>query len=226
MAIKKHDFIEITYTGSLKGTGEVFDTTDKAVAEKNHLHNKKTTYGPVIICIGAGQLLKGLESKLTGKEAGKHSIDLTPEEAFGKKNAKLIQLIPTKKFIEQKIKPVVGLQINIDGYVGTVKTVSGGRTVVDFNHPLANKEISYALTINRIVTDNKEKLETVFTKIFGLPTPKLSEKEGKWTFTSDHPLPDEAQKMLKQKVQELTGVDITIKESKPLNTKEGKKTSK
>ncbi len=35
------------------------------------------TYGPVVVCIGEGQLLKGLEDELEGKEIGKeYTIEL------------------------------------------------------------------------------------------------------------------------------------------------------
>ena len=48
--------------------------------------------------------------------------------------------------------------MTIDNEVGTIKMVSGGRTLVDFNHPLASKEVSYTIKALRIVTDTKEKL--------------------------------------------------------------------
>ncbi len=155
--IKKHDFVEIEYTGKLKDENIIFDTTDEKVAKENKLHGHD--YGPIIICVGEEQLLKGLDKNLEGKETGKeYDFDIKPEDAFGKKNAKLIQLIPTNKFKQQKIQPMPGMQLNIDGVVGTVKTVSGGRTLVDFNHPLAGKELSYKIKINKKITDDKEKL--------------------------------------------------------------------
>jgi len=51
-----------------------------------------------------------------------------------------------------------GMQLNIDGVVGTIKTVSGGRTLVDFNHPLAGKELLYKVKVNKKIIDDKEKL--------------------------------------------------------------------
>ncbi|GAG16317.1 unnamed protein product, partial [marine sediment metagenome] len=157
--IKKKDFVEIEYTGKLKEENIIFDTTDEKIAKENKLHNHD--YGPVTICVGEEQLLKGLDKNIEGKETGKeYDFDINPEDAFGKKNAKLIQLIPTNKFKQQKIQPMPGMQLNIDGVVGTVKTVSGGRTLVDFNHPLSGKELSYKIKINKKITDDKEKLSS------------------------------------------------------------------
>ena len=149
--IKKHDFVEIEYTGKLKEDNIIFDTTDEKTAKENNLHSN-TDYGPVIICVGEEQILKGLDKNIEGKEIGKeYNVDIKPEDAFGSKNAKLIQLIPTSKFKQQKIQPMPGMQLNIDGVVGTVKTVSGGRTLVDFNHPLAGKELLYKIPVYQTV---------------------------------------------------------------------------
>ena len=156
--IKKHDFIEIEYTGKLKDENIVFDTTDEKIAKENNLHGHNN-YGPVIICVGEEQILKGIDKNLEGKDIGKeYGIEIKPEDAFGSKNAKLIQLIPTNKFKQQNIQPMPGMQVNIDGLLGTIKTVIGGRTLVEFNHPLAGKELYYKIKINKKITNDNEKL--------------------------------------------------------------------
>lgn len=157
--IKNNDFIEVEYTGKLKEDNSVFDTTDADVAKKSGMHDEKSPYGPVVVCVGKGHLLKGIDSRIVGKEAGgQYDFELGPEEAFGNKDAKLVQLIPTGKFRQNKIQPFPGLQINIDGLLGTVKTVSGGRTLVDFNHPLAGKQVLYNVRVKRIVNEDREKI--------------------------------------------------------------------
>ncbi len=169
MAINKEDFVEIEYTGKIKEDNIVFDTTDEKVAKENNLFNKSYDYGPVIVCVGKEQVLKGIDESIIGKDAGNsYKIDLKPEQGFGKKDAKLIQLIPTNKFKKQNIQPVPGLQVNLDGLFGVIKTVSGGRTLVDFNHPLSGKELSYDIKINRLVTDNAEKIKGFLRLAFGI----------------------------------------------------------
>ncbi len=158
MAIQEGDFVEVEYTGKLKEDSSVFDTTDIKVAKESDIFSENMAYGPVIVCVGQGHILKGLEKHFVGKGEGKFTVSLIPEEAFGKKNAGLIQLIPQKKFTENKIQPVPGLQINIDDSLGIVRRVGGGRILVDFNHPLSGKEVVYDVNIKRIVTDKKEQL--------------------------------------------------------------------
>lgn len=158
MAIQEGDFVEVEYTGKLKEDNSVFDTTDIKVAKDSGIFSENMAYGSVIVCVGQGHILKGLEKHFVGKGAGKFAVSLAPEEAFGKKNAGLIQLIPQKKFTENKIQPVPGLQINIDDSLGIVRRVGGGRILVDFNHPLSGKEVVYDVDIKRVVTDKKEQL--------------------------------------------------------------------
>lgn len=168
--IKKGDFIEIDYIGALKSDGKIFDTTDEGVAKKEGFYSKGTKYGPAVICVGESNIVKGIDRQLEGKETGtEYVLDIKPEEGFGKKDAKLIQLISTSKFLKQKINPVPGLQLNIDGMMGTIKNVSGGRTLVDFNHPLSGQDIVYKIRVNRIVKDDKIKLRAMLNLGLGLP---------------------------------------------------------
>lgn len=158
MALTKGMFIELDYTG--KSNGKVFDTTVESVA-KEHGLNPKATYQPSIICLGEGHLLPGLDTFLEGKEQGRYIVKLAPEDGFGKKDAKLLKLIPRQKFKEAKIEPFIGLDLNIDGSYGIVRSISGGRITVDFNHPLAGRELEYELDVKRVVEDPAEQVGAV-----------------------------------------------------------------
>lgn len=207
MAIKKGDFIEIEYTGRLKEDSAVFDTTNEQVAKDNEVHNPNAEYGPVIVCLGEGQIVAGLDEALEGKETGKHNIELPAEKAFGKKNAKLIQMVPLMKFTQHKIKPFPGLQINIDNMMGTVKTVSSGRVLVDFNHPLSGKDILYEIEIKRIVTDKKEQVESLVKLLLGIKDAKIEIKGDNAEIQMKPELPPQIAEEMKKKIKELTGID-------------------
>lgn len=165
MPLKEHDFVELDYTGYLKDTNDVFDTTDAKTAKEHHLQGSP---GKLTICLSKGHLLRGLEQKLVGKELGKHRIELSQDEAFGRKNAKLIHLIPTQNFIKAGVQPQPGLPVEVDGRMGTVRTVTGGRTIVDFNHPLSGKDVAYDVTLHRVVTDTKEKVAAMVKALIGI----------------------------------------------------------
>jgi FKBP-type peptidyl-prolyl cis-trans isomerase 2 len=202
--VSKKDFIQIEYTGKIKEDNVIFDTTDEKIAKENKLETH-SGYEPVVVCIGEEQLLKGLDKNLEGKEIGtEYNIDLKPEDAFGNKNAKLIQLIPTSKFKKQNIQPMPGMQLNIDGMVGLIKTVSGGRTLVDFNHPLAGKELSYKIKINKKITDDKEKLIGYIKLSLGTKDFEVEINDGNATLKLKTEIPKEAQERLSNKIIELT----------------------
>ena len=156
--IQKGYFIEIDYIGRIKQSDKIFDLTDEKAAKENNIYNEKAKYGPVIICVGNNDIVKGLDNFLVGKEIGKYKIELEPEDAFGKKETGRMKIFSINHFWQQKINPMPGLQLNFDGIIGTVKSVTGGRVAVDFNHPLAGKQIVYEIDIKRIIEDNSEKL--------------------------------------------------------------------
>ena len=176
--IKKHDFVEIEYTGIIKEDNKVFDTTEEKVAKENEIYDKNADYSPIIICIGENNILRGIEDEIIGKESGKeYKFELSANNAFGKKDARLIQLIPINKFQQQNIQPIPGLQLNIDGIFGVVKTVSGGRCLVDFNHPLAGKDLVYSVKINRIVEDVKEKFRSLLNSCLNIKAAEIEIKD-------------------------------------------------
>lgn len=193
--LKENDFIEVDYIAKIKGSG-IFDLTKEDVAKENKVYNPDYKYRPVIICLGRGDILQGLDKKLIGKDIGKHKIDLTPEEGFGKKDAKLIKLVSTKEFTKQNIRPIPGMQMNLDGFVGKILSVAGGRTIVDFNNPLAGKDLEYEIDIKREVKDKKEQLDGFLDIIF--KTHKLELKDDEAIIEAE--VNEEAKKELEKEI--------------------------
>ncbi len=178
--IKKGDFIEIDYTGRIKETNKAFDTTKEETAKKERIYNKNMKYKPLITCVGENQVVIGLDKALEGKNTGDNfKTDLKPEEAFGKKRAELLKLISRKKFREQNINPLPGMEVNIDNQIGIIRSSSGGRVIVDFNHPLANKEIIYEVNINKKIKDTHKQIESLM-QMWGIPVKEVkTDKENK-----------------------------------------------
>ena len=128
MAVKEGDFIRLEYTGKVQETGNVFDTTDENVAEEAGIKLDNKSYGAIPIVVGGGHVLKGLDEALIGMEEGEEkTVEITPEEGFGLRDPKLLQLIPMGEFKKQGMKPEVGMAITSDGTTGIIRSVSGGR---------------------------------------------------------------------------------------------------
>lgn len=201
--LKKGDFIELEYTGRIKESGKVFDTTDEKIAKSEGIHSKGAAYGPIIICLGEGHIIKGLEKLLEGKQPGKeYVLVLSPEDAFGKKRPGLLKLIPLSTFLKQNIRPVPGLQVSIDGVLGTIKMVGSGRCIVDFNHPLAGKEIEYNVKILRIVEKPEEKISALLRIEFGIADANISVDGSKATIEIRE-LPKDSEQKIKERIASL-----------------------
>ncbi|MFC1728276.1 peptidylprolyl isomerase [Nanoarchaeota archaeon] len=224
MAVKTGEFIEIEYTGMIKEDSFVFDTTNEKIAKDNNIHDPKSEYTPIVICIGQGQLIKGLDADIEGKDVGKdYTIDVLPENAFGKKSAKLLKLVPTSVFRKQNIVPQVGLPVNIDGTDGTIKTVTGGRTIVDFNHPLSGREITYKYKILKMVTDDAEKIKSLLSVVLNIPMKNIDVKvdQGKATIEMakmPEPIEKEFAKKIKELISTIKDVKFTEKGAKKPKT--------
>jgi len=208
MPIEKGNFVEITYTGKLKEDGQVFDTTHVDVAKEANIHDEQASYGPVIICVGERQIVEGVDDALVGREAGNFEMDIAPEKAFGRKDPSQIQMIPTQKFAQQKVKPFPGLQLNVDGRRGTVKIVTGGRILVDFNHPLAGKAVHYEVSVKRIVHGTQEQVGAVL-KMFRLPG-EVAIEEKKATITLPQALPEQASTPIGETIKRLVKLDDVV----------------
>ncbi|MDD5254323.1 MAG: FKBP-type peptidyl-prolyl cis-trans isomerase [Candidatus Nanoarchaeia archaeon] len=207
MKTKKGDFIELDFVGRIKETNEIFDLTSESIAKKENIFRKGFNYRPWIVCIGEGDVIKGLDKELEGKEINKnYSIYLDPEDAFGKRDSKLLQLVNTAKFRQQKIMPYPGLQLNIDGLIGTVKSVSGSRTLIDFNNPLSGKDIIYEFKINKVIGDDIEKLKKFFDFHFNQQI-EVEKKEDKFLIKK-FKIADPFKEIIKTRLERLLGKKV------------------
>lgn len=226
MKLKKHDFVEVEYTGRLDDN-TVFDTTDENVAKQAGIHRENTKLGPVTVCLGETHILKGIEEKIIGSEPGSYSIALDAEHAFGKKKTALLKLIPMKIFRKEKINPFPGLEVNIDNMYGIVRTVSGGRVIVDFNHPLSGRSVKYDVKVNKVIEDPLEKAKAVFKNELNITDSKLEFAEGKLIIDEKFPeeVLDALRKRILELVPEIKGVELkepAAKQQKKEGTPENK----
>jgi len=202
--IEPHEFIEINYTGFVEGN--VFDTTKKIDSV-----NEKAK--PLKICVGLGMLVKGLDKSLVGKKEKEFRIKLKPDEAFGRRDPKLVKIVSTSRF---KDKSMIrrGALLNIDGILAKVISSTSGRVILDFNHPLAGKEVEYEVEILRKINDDKEKVGVVIErelKMYGINIKyNVKDKEGKINVYVEGNIPNEVSDKIKKTVKEIIGRDITI----------------
>ncbi len=169
--IKKGDFVRISYTAKLED-GTVIDSTDENIAREHGVYEEGARYGDIVVVVGEGHVLRGLDEDLEGKEVGyKGSVEVPPEKAFGEYDEDNKEVISITKFNE---KPMPGQRVRIGEKTGIVEKVIGRRAIVDFNHPLAGKKIIFDYEIKELIEDPKEKIRNLFLIYTGRElTPKI-----------------------------------------------------
>jgi len=133
--IKEENVVELHYTGKFED-GQEFDSS---------IGN-----APLRTTVGSHELIKGFEDSLLGKEVGdKFEVKLTPETGYGEVREDLIIEVPKDKMPG----PVeVGQQLsaaNADGGEANVviKEIKEDAVVIDGNHPLAGKNLTFEVEI-------------------------------------------------------------------------------
>lgn len=109
------------------------------------------------------------------KENEEKILVLEPKEAYGVRSKEAIRVVSTNTFTQNQIRPVVGLTIQADNnLMGIIKSVSGGRVLVDFNSIYADHKIEFYLK-KKPNPAEKEKAELVLKTFFGKLEPKVTE---------------------------------------------------
>lgn len=105
---------------------------------------------PATFTLGDGNLLPGFEAPLVGLEVGaKGEFTIPPEHAFGQRNSENIQQLSRDNFDQESLQigDVFSFQ-NGDGELpGVITAIQSEDVEVDFNHPLAGRNIIFTVDI-------------------------------------------------------------------------------
>jgi peptidylprolyl isomerase len=162
LLIGEGDVVSVDYVARVKESNEIFDLTLERTAKKEKVWNEKRRYEPRILVLGKGMIVKGVEKALIGKREGDNfKVEVDPEQGFGRRDASLLKIIPLKEFKRRDMLPYPGMRVDFEGLLGTIRSVTGGRVVVDFNHPLAGKALSYEIWVRKVFRGRKEKIRAI-----------------------------------------------------------------
>ena len=138
---KENDKVKVHYTGSLED-GEVFDSSKGK--------------DPLEFTLGQGQVIKGFDDGVMGMEVNeKKTIQIPAEQAYGTTNEELIQEVP-KSQLSDGLDPKVGMNLITKTSEGkeiplVITEVKNETIVVDANHPLAGKDLTFEVTLVEIL---------------------------------------------------------------------------
>ena len=118
----------------------------------------------LVFMFGKGQIIPGLENGIVNMGIGdKGDILVKPEDAYGEYNAEATQEVPADQFAGIELD--LGMTLYGQGEDGgtvqvTVKELKGETVVIDFNHPLAGKELMFSVAINNVRDASAEEAMT------------------------------------------------------------------
>lgn len=107
--------------------------------------------GPLEYEQGAGHIIVGLEKALEGLKAGdKKSVDIPAKEAYGEVNPEAKRRVPRSSVqnVENlKVGDVVGASNGEHSFRAVISAITPEEVELDFNHPLAGKELHFDVEI-------------------------------------------------------------------------------
>jgi FKBP-type peptidyl-prolyl cis-trans isomerase SlyD len=132
--------------------------------------NEQETYPPggqpeeISFCMGWGAMPPGLEGAMLGMDVNEQKVvHLSPEQAYGELDQELIMEVPRSDFApEVELQP--GLVFETENEEGhpvyfIINEVGPEMVVIDFNHPLAGKELEVSFTVRQVREATPEDLE-------------------------------------------------------------------
>jgi peptidylprolyl isomerase len=165
--LSKGDFVLLEMTGRALETDEVFETTDEELAKEEGIHEENRSYGPRLVVVGEGWVLKGLDDRLEGlKIENPAEVEIPPEEAFGERSPEEVRTVPFRILRSKGVSPVVGQQVELDSRTAMVRSVGAGRVQLDYNHPLAGRRIVYHVKITKRFEDDEERMKALIGRRF------------------------------------------------------------
>lgn len=104
---------------------------------------------------GAGEILPKLEEELAGLSVGEEKdITLSPNDAYGEIDPRLIRVVPLEVFsgdTEVKVgQAYQGVDERGKRRLFYIRKVGGDHVTIDFNHPLAGKTLYFHIVIRDI----------------------------------------------------------------------------
>ena len=139
MAAKSGDTVRVHYTGTLDD-GTTFDSSEGR--------------DPLEFTVGSGQVIPGFDAAVDGLEVGEaKKVTIPSKEAYGEHNPEAQQCVPKEAFEQE---PEVGGVVELaapDGrkLAAVIAEIAEEQVTLDFNHPLAGKDLTFDIELVEVV---------------------------------------------------------------------------
>ncbi len=145
--VSKDTVVSLDYT--LRVDGVVVDTSEKSE--------------PIQFIQGHGHIISGLENQLYGMQIGEQKqVSVSASDGYGEVDKSAFADIPRDEFpADIPLKKGIGLQLrDQDGHIteGYISEVGERSVRLDFNHPLAGKDLDFSVEVVGLRNATSEEL--------------------------------------------------------------------
>jgi FKBP-type peptidyl-prolyl cis-trans isomerase SlyD len=137
MAIENDKVVSLEYKLTEKGGSEVLDSNEGQA--------------PLEFITGKSQIIPGLEKQLTELSKGeKAKLEVPAAEAYGEVNLDAVDDVPKEQFAGIDLEvglPLFGQGENGETIQVVVKAINDDTVTIDYNHPLAGKDLVFDVNI-------------------------------------------------------------------------------
>lgn len=152
MAINENQVVSISYELKDVASGELIDSNLEAT--------------PLAFIAGKGQIIAGLESEIRSLSQGDSAeIKVSAKDGYGEYNEAAVQSLPREQFAGLEITEgmtLYGQGENSETVQVVVKSFDDDNVNVDYNHPLAGKDLLFAISIVEVREATADELENGF----------------------------------------------------------------
>jgi FKBP-type peptidyl-prolyl cis-trans isomerase SlyD len=131
---------------------------------------------PLVFMFGKGQIIPGLENGIKNMAIGERGdVHVKAEDAYGTYSDEATEELPREQFAGIELE--LGMSLYGQGEDGStvqviVKEIGDESVVIDFNHPLAGKDLMFTVAINNIRDASAEEMMT------GVPVENMVNNSG------------------------------------------------
>lgn len=133
--------VQVHYKGTFED-GTVFDSS----------YDRGETIG---FTVGAGEMIPGFDAAVNGMKVGEtKTVKIEPGEAYGEHNPEGIQAVPKESFPEDfEFEQGLVIEGSVQGQPvrGIISQVEDEVVVVDFNHPMAGKNLNFDIELVKVI---------------------------------------------------------------------------
>lgn len=152
MAINDNQVVSISYELKDVDSGEILDSNINGA--------------PLSFIVGKGQIIPGLENEIKTLNSGDNAeIKVAAKDGYGEYDEAAVQSLPKEQFAGLELTE--GMTLYGQGEDGgtvqvVVKSFNDETVEVDFNHPLAGKELLFAISVTEVRDATADELANGF----------------------------------------------------------------